>query len=1548
MKRLVVFAVLGVSLLCSAAPVIRIEAENLAGDSKTGSLYHFSGGKNAGKWKELSGSVEIPEAGTWSVWIRCSASWKHYLKYAPLAKAQQLRHFAMDINGKTLKFGTEADANLAWIEQKIELPAGTHKFSLKKIGIDPYVDVIVFTKNPGYKPTPDSHAVGKQKLQDAIVRYEAAEVSAANSTAEIRIEGETLAGDFKAGVQQHYSGGKNATSWQELSGSVEIPEDGTWSVWVRCTTAWKYFLKYYPPELAKSIRHFAMNINGKTLEFSTETEANSAWIEQKIELNKGTHNFSLKKVGINPNVDVVVFTKNPKYKPTPARHVVGKYKYNDTVIRWKAPAAKAVPEIRIECENLEGTNNIYSQFHFSGGKAARKWQTLAGSVELPEGGSWSVWVRCNTTWKYFVKYYGEAKARNMRHFAMEINGKTLNFGTELDVNSAWIEQKIELPAGTHKFSLKKIGVDPYVDVIVFTKDPKYEPKPNWHTVGKQNVADAVIRHVTAAESAKKKTFDIPRIAAPKIDGKLDDSEWKGAITGELVIAGSGAAPAEKTLYRIGGDDKNLYLAFCCNESNIKGIKTTFTHEDNRDSALYSDDCVEIFIDPFNDGISGKYQFIINSKGVFFDGYCGNKNFQSKLQRSCTVTADSWNVEIAIPYEDIGISPKGAETFMLNLTRTRHQAPREYSCLVAGEKGTGFSHLSHFLPFRPVKNNTPVTFFSFGSEVNPYVYFKNSDENDKKQYSVTLSAFDKEGSKIKDFTGVTTPEKQGMINWKITKRKVARLDYTVSTADKKTIYSNSFSFPQLTAPKQTRTIKDPLCESLFSNEYRKQLVCNGYTWSFENLGLGNDHAFVRQYAIDFDLDNYVRILLDTGTFSLFTPRSFEWWDKNFPDKKKDIPVILMPLVNRKLIPAGVSQSLFIIPEVRAAYLKTIREYAARPETKVLTVCDEVAVHHERLLISAMHSSKNVLPAILAIDAKIKKEFGQGKYGIPKADEKNPFALIAFRRFLNREMNDLFREAAAVAREVKPDIKIMSDDPLGSVCWIYDFTEWKDIFDIVTHQLDPQTENMDPMGFLTRYLADLSGVEYVWPCPHVEEYSKSFTPSEVLDELSSAIRNGANGFHFFLNQTIGKRSKQRYLISEYWGAPDRFATMMNVLKFLKTTPKLKEFKRDAAIFVATDTLRSYVKSVLPERDTFLHGFIGNGAGVNYSIINENKLANLEQFKIIFTSQCKYIPEDALKKLQNYVTKGGTLVVLDPEAFSFTPEGKSLEQERINFLGISAVTGNGTAENIKFAGEELSFRGAGYIKTKLTPDAQAAAKFDNGDAAIIRKNHGKGKVLSFTVTPCTANLAGNKSWDKAFENICAAAGCEVNSPIWRFRLPETLAAKLPEVKGVCLTDNSVLWRSFKMDQSNNADIGGTYTISPKPTWVADNGSEKIPFSKGKLTDRPRAAMGASASLGASSWTKWAVAYNPGKEPITIDFNFNQRQAIKKAILWCYGDVRNYEFSVEGQKCSVTGKNKPTMMMEKIELILPQAVVSDKAQIKISGGDKRLVIAEVEIWGE
>jgi hypothetical protein len=40
--------------------------------------------------------------------------------------------------------------------------------------------------------------------------------------------------------------------------------------------------------------------------------------------------------------------------------------------------------------------------------------------------------------------------------------------------------------------------------------------------------------------------------------------------------------------------------------------------------------------------------------------------------------------------------------------------------------------------------------------------------------------------------------------------------------------------------------------------------------------------------------------------------------------------------------------------------------------------------------------------------------------------------------------------------------------------------------------------------------------------------------------------------------------------------------------------------------------------------------------------------------------------------------------------------------------------------------------------------------------------------------------------------------------------------------------------------------------------------------------------------------------------------------------------------------------MMMEQIELILPQPVLTDKVQIRINGASKGLIIAETEIWSE
>ena len=202
--------------------------------------------------------------------------------------------------------------------------------------------------------------------------------------------------------------------------------------------------------------------------------------------------------------------------------------------------------------------------------------------------------------------------------------------------------------------------------------------------------------------------------------------------------------------------------------------------------------------------------------------------------------------------------------------------------------------------------------------------------------------------------------------------------------------------------------------------------------------------------------------------------------------------------------------------------------------------------------------------------------------------------------------------------------------------------------------------------------------------------------------------------------------------------------------------------------------------------------------------------------------------------------------------------------------------------------------------------------------------------------------------FEYICASAGCRTNSPIWRFRLPEKFAAQLKNPPGLCLTNNFILWRSFQADRSCNAEIGGSYRLSPGPDSPGESMDGWIPFSKGKLTDRPRAAMAPSALLRASHWSQWAIGYKPSQNAVSIDFKFDKKQTVKKAKLWVAGDRRTYEFSAGGKKFKVDGKFSPTSLMELVVIELSEKVISDRAQIKIGGGSRKLIISEVEIWSE
>ena len=142
-----------------------------------------------------------------------------------------------------------------------------------------------------------------------------------------------------------------------------------------------------------------------------------------------------------------------------------------------------------------------------------------------------------------------------------------------------------------------------------------------------------------------------------------------------------------TLAYTAWDNDYLYFAFINYEPEISKLITLATERDQSYApAIWDDDSVEIFISPDSDNRAKCYQFILNAKGVFWDGV---HNSDGSLDEKCnsgfeaktTIEANRLMVEVKIPFKDLGItSPVAGKKIAANLYRNHHCGqPVTYSC-----------------------------------------------------------------------------------------------------------------------------------------------------------------------------------------------------------------------------------------------------------------------------------------------------------------------------------------------------------------------------------------------------------------------------------------------------------------------------------------------------------------------------------------------------------------------------------------------------------------------------------------------------------------------------------------------------------------------------------------------------------------------------------------------------------------------------------------------------------------------------------------------------
>lgn len=190
-------------------------------------------------------------------------------------------------------------------------------------------------------------------------------------------------------------------------------------------------------------------------------------------------------------------------------------------------------------------------------------------------------------------------------------------------------------------------------------------------------------------SSDQPELQVPKAeSALKIDGKLDEKEWKKAakITGlKPSLDGKYQDKIDKvpTEVKLLWDEDNLYVAFVCLDDDI--LATMKKHDD----FLYKEDVVEVFIDPKGDGRQ-YYEIQVSPNNVILDKMFvmsaapeytetlrlrpGFKdrwgflewNFKDLRTATSPMLVDGkqvgWITEIAIPAKDLTKRLKGKKLF----------------------------------------------------------------------------------------------------------------------------------------------------------------------------------------------------------------------------------------------------------------------------------------------------------------------------------------------------------------------------------------------------------------------------------------------------------------------------------------------------------------------------------------------------------------------------------------------------------------------------------------------------------------------------------------------------------------------------------------------------------------------------------------------------------------------------------------------------------------------------------------------------------------------
>lgn len=530
--------------------------------------------------------------------------------------------------------------------------------------------------------------------------------------------------------------------------------------------------------------------------------------------------------------------------------------------------------------------------------------------------------------------------------------------------------------------------------------------------------------------------------------------------------------------------------------------------------------------------------------------------------------------------------------------------------------------------------------------------------------------------------------------------------------------------------------------------------------------------------------------------------------------------------------------------------------------------------------------------------VRDKYGFGKYGMPEsAEDTNPFKRIAWMRFNNDLSYKNLGLITQALREKYPRAQILGIDEWAAAT-PHDWGKISEHFDLVPGQALATLSGFRQFApaYIAKFHADLTG-KPVYPYLQFIKYPISVGIERLYTWCDMLFQGGASGIYVGAVEWF-----DRSLGHPTFSDPEKWEAMLNIIKRTQRMPALRHPERPAmALHFGSYTLMSRLRN--PANGLYpVFSLLGARCRSAFKFTDDYQVERSPQVwdecaVVVITDQ-QYSSMAMQVAVERLLQRGGTLLVLDPLAFSHGIDGSDWSAFRRELFGVECIESEDSSAHIILPDDKKLNNPSGKI-WRLTPTGQSTlhikASFLDGAPALLEHKLKNGRVWLAAFTAANDSSVDSVPWVTQWRTWLSELGVELDAPIWRFQIPRDELSEKVWRKYACVSGNGMVYiRNFPDSSMNQPGASVSYEYKQKPTAITDDGDKLINRLKGTLLKKDR--NGIFTDKGETKASNWVAKF--GANECTenhIIFIFNENYPLRRGRLFFPGALPECQIEVK-----------------------------------------------------